>query len=949
MGATLSLVFANAKHQRWRLALAALAIVAASTSVVWVVSGYDALSAQFAAFSGGALGRYDAIVTPQVAAHPVPGSVSQPPLDSGLIAELRADPAVAEVAPAAQIMATLDLPVHVYRKGAPGAEARDPNAPTIAAPGSLPAGAEPQRIVAKFFDIPSLVSTAAAAPPYDLVQGRWLAAGDAREGVLTRDGARAVQAEVGDTLVVASNQGDVELQLVGLVEGPRIESSPGEGTSGPANSALYLRDALLTEVAGRPCPPTLALLAFAEGTDVGAFRARWEPRLAEFDPPVVFGALSEIAESLDETWAGGEAKAQAQAATAMALLAALFIIFATCSMGVSEGQRELAMLRAIGLSRAQLAGVVLGEALLLGLVGWLGGLAAGYTLLSLLGAAPAGGVVLGPATLALAGVAAGGGALLAAVIPAIRAALLSPLEGLAPPAAAQQRRWLPYAALAGLGLVSVGPLLLTAAPIAPAQRPFAYSLVGVPALALGLLLLTPVLVVVVERALSGITARLLAVDPELLQSQLSSNLGRTVGTTLALSVGLMLYVALHAWGISMLQPFLPGRWAPDAVVSFMSGGLQEEGVEALRRAPGVVAEQTFPLAVEQPLLDGDPLNAAQGRRIVEQDNVIVVGIDPAAFEGASPALELDMVAGRADQAAQALRAGRGCIVPAHFARQAGLSLGDTFRVLPPAPGAEPLTYEVAGIATLQGWHWLTKFSGLRRRRVRAGALVFAGFDRVRRDFDLPRVNYVWTRLQPGVTDEDLAKTLLPLAERNLGERVPVNGQGTWAKRSLTAGNSLRITTSTRIAGLITGVTKRVLSGMSRIPLITLLFSALAVINTMLAAVRARRWEFGVLRALGVTRAALVRLILAESALVGLTACSLGLSAGLLAGWCGTGASQQGTFGGLEVSLVLPWRQLLPVLGLTVLLCLLAGLWPALRAGRADPLTLLQAGRGGARG
>ena len=950
MSAILQLVGANARHHRGRLALAALAIAAASTSVVWVVSGYEAMASHFDAFSEGALGRYDLVATPRPPAHAVPGAAEQPSLSPEAISALRGDAEVSEVAPMTQIQPIVDMAVHVSRVG----PAEQPaSAPTPAAPAPLPAGAKAQHVVPleAAFASPQLVGTGAEEPPYTLLRGRWLGAPGALEGVLTQPGAETLGAAVGDTLRISAPTGVLDVELVGIARGPEVDSSPGQGARGPAKSAVYLRPTLLEQIIGRPAPPTLALLDLREGVELAAFRARWEERLGQLEPPVILGSLADVAENREQGWAANAVRAQAYSATAMALLAALFIIFTTCSMGVSEGQRELAMMRAIGLSRLQLARLVLSEALGLGLFGWLGGLAAGWGLLSLVNAARPGAVELGPRTALLSAIAAFGGALLAALIPAFRATRIDPLEGMAARAAAPRRGWLWVAGPLGLALASLGPLILSVAPLPPAARPKVFALVGVPSLGLGLLCLTPALVVVAERLLGGLVARSLRVEPGLLASQLSSNLGRTVGTTLALSVGLALFVAMQAWGYSMLQPFLPGEWAPDAIVSFMSGGLSDEEAAAVRGAEGLVEARTFPLAVEQLVLADDLLGHAGGSTIVEQDNVILAGIDPAAFEGEDPAMHLSLLEGTPAAVAAALRSGRACVVPAHFARKAQLKLGDSFSLVPLQPGAPPVSYQIAGISELQGWHWMTKFSGFRRRRVRAGALVFAGFQQVRRDFDLEQINYFWAHLEPGASGETLAESLLPIAERNLGELVPVNGQGTLGGEfALTAGNSLRITTPGRITGAIGGVADRVIRGMSLLPLVTLLISGLAILNTMLASVRARRWEIGVLRALGVSRGMIARLVLAESLLVALAACLLGLGAGLLAGWCGAGvANIGGTFGGLKLHLVLPWRYVLPALGLTLALCGAAGLWPAARAGLSDPLDLLQGGRGGARG
>ena len=87
------------------------------------------------------------------------------------------------------------------------------------------------------------------------------------------------------------------------------------------------------------------------------------------------------------------------------------------------------------------------------------------------------------------------------------------------------------------------------------------------------------------------------------------------------------------------------------------------------------------------------------------------------------------------------------------------------------------------------------------------------------------------------------------------------------------------------------------------------------------------------------------MILAEGLLIGLVACLLSLSFGVMAGWCGTGISQYVSFfGGLATPLVVPWGKLAAALSATLGLCLAASLWPAIRIGRTEPLQLLREGR-----
>ena len=157
--------------------------------------------------------------------------------------------------------------------------------------------------------------------------------------------------------------------------------------------------------------------------------------------------------------------------------------------------------------------------------------------------------------------------------------------------------------------------------------------------------------------------------------------------------------------------------------------------------------------------------------------------------------------------------------------------------------------------------------------------------------------------------------------------------------------SVRISTPDEVGVRILARASGMIWASCYLPLITLVVTSLGVVNTVMASVRSRRWEFGVLRSQGVTRSGLVRMILAEGLLIGLITCLLSLGFGVFSGWCGTGISQYVSFfGGLAPPLVLPWPQLAFGFSVTLALCLAAALWPAVSTGRAEPLRLLQEGR-----
>lgn len=941
-----------------RYLLTTLAIVAAAGVVIWVVSGYDALIAQFEDFGDEYLGRYQFVVAPAE----VPRNRMTPavPVPRDIISALAADEAVHEVDAVANVRITLKRPDRLHRsvskaEGGRRQQARPQGGAQAgggkkkkggAATGTSPFGPPPS---------PTLVGTSATAPPYPLIEGRWIDANEKEhEAVISQQAAEQHRVQLGDRLQVEHEKQKAIVTVVGIVRQPRTLGSGGRGSPapsrGPAALALYVPIAVAEQLLGKTPDVSLAQVKLRDDAEPSAFRARWQERLAQASPALMLMGADDVETDLEKSRGATSARNQAYSATGIALLAALFIIFTALSMGVHERARQFAVLRAVALTPRQVGALIILESLLLGLIGWLGGLGAGAGMLAVMSRAQpslfAGGASLGLWCVTLSGACAIGGALLAAVLPAWRAMHISPLDVMNAPAASLSSRMTIRLATIGLALIAINPLLVFASPLQASARYGLYVAVGCSAMAIGFLLLVPAMIQTVERLLGPFIARLLALDPRLLASELSSNLWRTAGTCVALTLGLGLFVSTQIWGYSMLQPFVPGPWVPDLLVNFTTGSLPDEEFATVARIAGIRAESCLPLAVEQPMLARDYTRSAEHTSVTRQDNVIVIGLDPQRGLGGRDALlQLRFVSGDRESAAREMAAGRGCVIPDHFAQATGLTVGDSFAVVPPETPEQPVEYTIAGVVELPGWHWMTKFSGLRRRSGRSAAMIFADYQTVRKDFELPGTNFFWTQLERGAQLETIGPALQQIADRYPGERQPTNGQGQWTFGARNFGENVRLSTPDEVRGRITTRADGMIWGMSQLPLVTLAIAGLGVLNTVMASIRARLWNIGVLRAVGLTPFALARLILAESLLLGLVACALSLAFGILAGWCGAGMSQYVSFfGGLNPALTIPWKQLGLGLGLTLLLCVVAALWPALRVSRTEPLQLLRAGR-----
>jgi putative ABC transport system permease protein len=992
------LVWAHAQQHPGRILLTVMSTIASACVVVWVVSGYDSLAGSFHEFAENYLGRYAAVALPASGeATDLPSGRFNRHLNKEFLEALSRDPAVAAVDPIfeararfAKVGATnADDAENGKASGKRGAAlARGPRGNSggnssggeAETPSANPYGAESAssgpRIMGGVEQLrlqsrtPMLVGTDAADPPHRLLEGKWIDARqpDRMEAAISHDSAEQMNVKVGDELTVTSITGrnPSTVKIVGILEQPKrlpppkfmVGLPPSREAAlqgGPASAAVYVPTLLAEKLTGAPAQISYAGIVLKNGVKPDDFGASWADRCAALSPPVEIRTLDNVGQEIDSSTTFEGVRAQAYSATGISLLAALFIIFTTLSMGVHERIRQFAVLRAISLTKWQVAAMIALESGMLGLIGWGGGLLAGWGLLTVMSrlkpASVAEGASLGFWCILLSGLCALGGSLAAAILPAWRATSVSPLDAMAPRQRTHSARFSWVTTVIGLLLISVNPLVVFYIPMADNARYGMAAALGCVAMAIGFILLAPLAIMATEKFLGPPVARLLGLQPRLLATQLTTNMWRTLGTTIALTLGLGLFVAMQTWGYSMLGPFTPGDWAPDAVINITPLGVPDSEIEAVRNIKGINPAKCAPLAVMQTKFAEDLTGFKERASATRQDSCVMIGVDPdIALGGDKPLFDFNFAEGTRAEALAKLKQGRYCLVPDHFQRESGLGIGGKFKVVPPDRPEELVEYEIAGVVSMPGWHWLTK-TGFRRGR--AAGLMFASFDEVRRDFNTGPTTLFWLDFDGTQYEAEIKAALQPIADRNydpqLALRQPRNPLDSSYLRppgfARPRGANVNLITAESVRTQIRQRADGIIWALSQLPLVTLLVTGLGVINTILSSVCARRWDLGVLRALGVTRFALFRIIIAEALLIGIVACVLSFSFGTMAGYCGTGVTRYINIRGGQITpLIIPWTQLMVGFGITLSLCLIAALIPAIKTGRTEPLQLLQAGR-----
>ena len=390
-------------------------------------------------------------------------------------------------------------------------------------------------------------------------------------------------------------------------------------------------------------------------------------------------------------------------------------------------------------------------------------------------------------------------------------------------------------------------------------------------------------------------------------------------------------------------------------------GIPKAEIDSIRSVKGIDGRRSLACVAEQTKFASDVTGAEIRATTSRQDNCIMAGVDTdLALGGDNPVFDFIYVRGSRDDAIKKLKQGRFCLVPDAFERESGLTVGDKFGVIPPNHPEQVVEYEIAGVVSMVGWHWMSKVGLRNRDGGRAAAMMIASLDQIQMDMDVQRINAFWLNYDGTSPESEIKKSIEDIVERNVddafrqrrnrigeldGTATPANVRpsGEQAREGYSSTVTLRSREETSRS--IKERAASVIWLISQLPLVTLLVTSLGVVNTIVASIRVRQWELGVLRSLGISRFGLFRLILCEAILTGIAACLLSLAFGIDAGYCGTEISRYLNMRGGQITpLIVPWPQVLFGCALAIGLCLLAALWPAIRTGRAEPLALLKAGR-----
>lgn len=570
---------------------------------------------------------------------------------------------------------------------------------------------------------------------------------------------------------------------------------------------------------------------------------------------------------------------------ASSLIVAGYLIFLTLGRAVQDRSRTLATLRALGTSRRQLVGLILGEAAVVGAVGTGAGLALGSVLS--VGVTTAmqqmfgvevlsdGRVSLPPSTFAIAIALGMLAPLLAATFPALLAARTDPaanLRGSTPtPSPASLPRLVAGAAMfaAGAGATAVAPATLKA-------------MTGLLALG-GAVVALPIVGRPIGAAAARAWARVRPGPGELAAQELARRPGRSAQTTALVSTILMVAVLVATIAASQrpsLVHALNAHYGADANVVGGSAGLTDAQLAALAADPDVEAMSPGASGIVNVT---DPGGRAESLRV----------IDPATYfdvAGIPWAVGTD-----GDEAINALRRGEVLLATA-IARRVDAEVGDVVH-LQTTTGIAP--FRVGGL-----------FSGLGYGETIA---VTVSMDVARASFGLDRTPFVRVDLRDGV-DVD-----------------------TWAD----AHDGLQVQPFAELRASILRSSDGIANMAYVLLVMTVLVGVMGLANTLAMDTLDRRREVGVLRALGLQRREVRSTVLTHAVLLTAVAGVLAVVLGSVLGAAFVADGGRTSSLTMPTTYAFPFRTV-PVIVLAALVVgAIAGVTPARIAARLDPTEALR--------
>jgi putative ABC transport system permease protein len=579
--------------------------------------------------------------------------------------------------------------------------------------------------------------------------------------------------------------------------------------------------------------------------------------------------------------------------SAMALFVGAFLIYNAFSMTVVERTREFGMLRTLGMTKSQVVSQVLVEAVIMGVIGSLLGLGLGLILarglsqmMSIMlaqeitqGQTPRGLIVVAMTVGVLV-------AMIAAVLPALRAGRVSPLEALRVRALAHEGWLIRFGWIAGLALLVIAGLGLVFNPF-PDDPQFRFGSMMVFALFLSGTLIIPVTVSAWERLARPMMGVLFGRVGRLGSRNIRRSRLRTTLTVAALMIGVAMIVVVWVMTDSFkgdLDEWLEGYIGGDVYVTSLVP-IRENVIRRIAAVPGVEAVAPVRYFEAEWRLPGK-----------DWETVNFMAFNPSTY---TQVTSFVFSQSTPDSMAK-LSSGGHVFISSVIAEKHGLAPGDKV-LLKTRLGETPFT--VAGVTV--------DFSN-------QGLVIDGSWLDMKHYFRLDGANTLLVKVIPDASPDQVGDEI----DLRYGDQ-----------------EHLMIVSNETLLGRISTLMQQAFRMFDVLALIAMLVGFMGIVNTLTMNVMERTQEIGMLRAVGMTRGQVVRMVLSEAALMGLIGGLMGLIFGVILSRLFLTAMT--SMSGYRITYMLPLGNVLAALVIAFLTSQAAALLPTLRAARIRILEAIQ--------
>jgi len=576
----------------------------------------------------------------------------------------------------------------------------------------------------------------------------------------------------------------------------------------------------------------------------------------------------------------------------IALFVGAFVIFNTLSITVAQRTRELATLRTIGASRRQVLASVIVEALVIGLgasiIGLFAGLGLAIGLNELFRALnldlPQTTTVFATRTIVVSLLVGTLVTVFAGLFPALRATRVPPIAAVREGATLPRGRLAPFVPYIAGAVVVLAVIALAYGTlvddIATGDR-FLLLGAGVLALFIGVAMLASRVVVPLAKVVGVPARRLGGAAGKLAQSNAQRNPGRTAATAAALMIGIALvtFVAVLAQGLRVSNSdAIERQIQADLIVTSQDGYSEFPAAvgDAVAEAPGVETVSNVRQDVAE--IHGNAGN--------------LTGLD----ERIGDVYDFRWIEG-SDELLTSLGAD-GAVLPNNVAEDKDLGVGDTITVR--SPDDETREFVVRGIYRGSPFYPLLGSASVSRH----------SFDEL---YERPRNRFTLMQVtgEPEAAKQAVERSLEGFPDTRLQTRQE------WIDKEDREIQQFLLLLYVLLA-------------------LSVIISLFGMINTLVLSVFERTRELGMLRAVGMTRRQVRRMIRHESVITALIGAALGLPLGIFLALLVTRALSQ-----YDLQFAIPAGSLLGFVIVAILAGLLAAILPARRAARLRVLEALQ--------